>query len=217
MSTNIAPRSSGQSVKSDKALAKREYIKKAATELLVEFGYEETSLDAICQKASCSKSAIYQYFGNKQGLLAALTEDVAIELSHALHAFHLQELDIEDALLMYAKLAMAKILNDRHVAVVRATISSLGQFPELGPTYYRVGAQTAQAALIQYFSVKITAKELDISDPTWAAHEFQGLLFWERLVAQVVGAQTSPTQEEIENHSAKVVNTFLSRYQIIKS
>tara|TARA_R100001163_G_C5051772_1_gene188538 strand:+ start:356 stop:970 length:615 start_codon:yes stop_codon:yes gene_type:complete len=204
-------------VKSNKALAKREFIKQAATELLVEFGYEETSLDAICQKASCSKSAIYQYFGNKQGLLAALTEDVAIELSQALHAFHLQELNIEDALLMYAKLAMAKILNDRHIAVVRATISSLGKFPELGPTYYRVGAQTAQAALIQYFSAKISARELDISDPGWAAHEFQGLLFWERLVAQVVGAQSSPTQEEVENHSVKVVDTFLSRYQIVKS
>jgi TetR/AcrR family transcriptional regulator, mexJK operon transcriptional repressor len=217
MSTIIDRKLTGKSLKSNKALAKREFIKQAATELLVEFGYQETSLDAICQKASCSKSAIYQHFGNKQGLLAALTEDVAIELSQALHAFHLQEMDIKDALLMYAKLAMAKILNDRHVAVVRATISSLGQFPELGPTYYRVGAQTAQAALIQYFSAKVTAKELDISDSTWAAHEFQGLLFWEKLVAQVVGAQSSPSEEEIENHSSKVVNTFLNRYRIVKS
>jgi AcrR family transcriptional regulator len=200
--------------KASKSVAKREEIKLAATEIMIEFGYEDTSLEAICQRANCSKSAIYQYFGNKQGLLAALTEDVALELSQALHAFHLQELNVADALLMYAELALARILNDKHIAVVRATISSLGRHSELGPIYFKVGAKTAQTALTQYFKMKMDSKELGISDPDWAAHEFQGLLFWERLVAQVVGAQQSPSEEEIKEHSKKVVDTFLKRYQL---
>ena len=206
-----------KTAKSSKSLAKREAIKLAATEIMIELGYEDTSLETICQRASCSKSAIYQYFGNKQGLLAALTEDVALEISQALYAFHLQELDIAEALLMYAKLALAKILNDKHVAVVRATISSLGQYPELGPTYYQVGAKTAQVALTQYFSLQKTSNILDVDDPEWAAHEFQGLLFWERLVAQVVGAQQAPNDIEIEEHAKKVVDTFLKRYQVYEA
>lgn len=207
----------GKTAASRKSLAKREAIKLAATELMIELGNEDTSLEAICQRASCSKSAIYQYFGNKQGLLAALTEDVALEISQTLYAFHLQELDIAKALLMYAKLALAKILNDKHVAVVRATISSLGQYPELGPTYYQVGAKTAQAALTQYFASQKALNILDIDDPEWAAHEFQGLLFWERLVAQVVGAQQAPSDIEIEEHAKKVVDTFLKRYRVYEA
>jgi TetR/AcrR family transcriptional repressor of mexJK operon len=206
-----------KTVKSTKSLAKREAIKLATTELMIEVGYEDTNLEAICQRANCSKSAIYQYFGNKQGLLAALTEDVALEISQALHAFYLQELDIGEALLMYAKLALTKILNDKHVAVVRATISSLGQYPELGPTYYQVGAKTAQAALTQYFSAKKASSMLDVDDPEWAAHEFQGLLFWEKLVAQIVGAQQAPNIREIEEHAKKVVETFLKRYRVYEA
>lgn len=214
INTQSKPR---KTAKANKSLAKREAIKLAATVLMIELGYEDTSLEAICQRASCSKSAIYQYFGNKQGLLAALTEDVALEISQALHAFHLQELDIAEALLMYAKLALAKILNDKHVAVVRATISSLSQYPELGPTYYQVGAKTAQTALTQYFSAKKASSMLDVDDPEWAAHEFQGLLFWERLVAQVVGAQQAPNDSEIEEHAKKVVDTFLKRYRVYEA
>jgi TetR/AcrR family transcriptional repressor of mexJK operon len=206
-----------KTAKSHKSLAKREAIKQAASELMIEVGYEDTNLEAICQRASCSKSAIYQYFGNKQGLLAALTEDVALEISQALHAFHLRELDVAEALLMYSKLALSKILNDKHIAVVRATISSLGRYPELGPTYYQVGAKTAQAALAQYFSAKKASNILDVDDPEWAAHEFQGLLFWERLVAQVVGAQQAPSEREIEEHAKKVVDTFLKRYRVYEA
>ncbi len=217
MSTNKRILVDKNTAKINKSLAKREAIKLAATELMIELGYEDTKLETICQRASCSKSAIYQYFGNKQGLLAALTEDVALEISQALHAFHLQELDIAEALLMYARLALSKILNDKHVAVVRATISSLGRYPELGPTYYQVGAKTAQAALTQYFSAKKASKTLDVDDPEWAAHEFQGLLFWERLIAQVVGAQQSPNDSEIEEHAKKVVDTFLKRYRVYEA
>ncbi|PCJ41556.1 MAG: hypothetical protein COA71_08345 [SAR86 cluster bacterium] len=197
-----------------KFLNKRNAIKTAATDLMVEYGYENTSLEAICERASCSKSAIYEHFGNKQGLLAALTEDVALELSQALHAFYLQERSVEDTLLLYAELALTRILNDKHIAIVRATISSLPQDPQIGPTYYKVGAGTAQAALEQYFSAQIKLGTLILDDPQWAAHEFQGLLFWERLMAQIVGAMASPSETEVKTHARQVVDTFLRRYRV---
>lgn len=211
--TSQTPRLS-KSLKDAKSLEKRNAIKAAASDLMVELGYENTSLDAICERASCSKSAIYEHFGNKQGLLAALTEDVALELSQSLHAFYLQELSVEESLLLYAELALTRILNDKHIAIVRATISSLPQDPEIGPTYYRVGARTAQAALEQYFTTQISQGTLQLDDPQWAAHEFQGLLFWERLVAQIVGAMSAPSEAEVKAHARQVVDTFLRRYRV---
>lgn len=214
INNNSASAQSRKNLKDARFLEKRNQIKAAATDLMVELGYENMSLDAICERASCSKSAIYEHFGNKQGLLAALTEDVALELSQSLHAFYLQELSVEDTLLLYAELALTRILNDKHIAVVRATISSLPHDPGIGPTYYRVGARTAQAALEQYFSAQVIAGTLVLGDPQWAAHEFQGLLFWERLVAQIVGAMQAPTEAEIKTHTRQVVDTFLRRYRV---
>jgi hypothetical protein len=54
--------------------------------------------------------------------------------------------------------------------------------------------------------------ELDISDPEWAAHEFQGILFFERMMAQVVGAKTRPSEEEIEYQAQMTVDTFMRSY-----
>ena len=137
--------------RSEKAESKRVQILEAATELIIERGYDGTSLRDICERASCSRSAIYDFFNNKEGLLAALTEDIAVGLSQSLHAFHMQHLGVREALLRYSRMAMELILDDRHIAIVRATISSVWKHPDLGPTYYQVGGQTAQLALSQYF------------------------------------------------------------------
>ena len=53
-----------------------------------------------------------------------------------------------------------------------------------------------------------------MTDAQWAAHEFQGLLFWERLVAQIVGAMKAPTEAEVKSHARQVVDTFLRRYRL---
>jgi AcrR family transcriptional regulator len=198
--------------KKEKATAKRKVILKVAADLITQRGYDNTGLKEICEKASCSKSAIYEYFNNKEGLLAALTEDIAVDLSQTLHSFHIQHLSVEETLLRYSKLALKLILDERHIAIVRATISAYWNHPELGPTYYQVGARTAQTALAQYFELHNKSGELEISDPDWAAHEFQGILFWERMMAQVVGAKRSPTEEEIEYQAHMTVDTFMRSY-----
>ena len=66
--------------KENRREAKRAVILAAAGSLIIERGYEGTNLDAICERAGCSKTSIYHYFGNKEGLLSALTEDVSLDL-----------------------------------------------------------------------------------------------------------------------------------------
>lgn len=195
-----------------KSRQKREQIKLAAMDLILDLGYEAASLELICKRAGCSKTAIYEHFTNKEGLLAALTEDAALELSEALHAFHLQGLSVEETLLHYAELVLRRILEERHVAIVRSTIAALHKYPELGPTYYRVGGRTGKAGLTRYFAIQAAEGHLEISDPEWAADEFQGILFWERLLAQIVGARQAPDENEIKEHARRVVGSFLRRY-----
>jgi len=197
-----------------RAAARRAGILAAAAELITEHGFEGTTLDAVCERAACSKTAIYELFGGKTGLLAALSEDIAVELSQALHAFHMQELSPRETLLRYSRLALAKILAGKHIAVVRATIAAASSDPAIGPAYYRVGALTAQAALAQYFREQTRAGALEVADPEWAAHELQGLLFWERMLAQIVGAAAPPGAEEIARHSEQAVEAFMQRYGV---
>jgi len=192
---------------------KRATILAAAADLIVERGYDGTNLDAICERAACSKSAIYSCFGNKEGLLAALTEDIALDLSQALHALHLQQVSVEEALQRYARLALRSILDEKHIAIVRATISTAWKYPELGPVYYEVGALTAQSALAQYFEGQSRDGVLNVPDPHRAAKEFQGVLLWDRMLAQIVGAKNRPGDVEIDADADAAVAGFLDRYR----
>lgn len=194
--------------------AKRTAILSAAADLIVERGYDGTNLDEICERATCSKTSIYHYFGNKEGVLSALTEEIAVDLSQALHAFHLQHVTVEEALRRYARLALRLILDEKHIAIVRAAISAAWKYPQIGRAYYEVGALTAQSALTQYFEAQTHAGALAISDWAGAAKEFQGSLLWDRMLAQIVGAHGRPVDAEIEAAADAAVEAFLKRYSL---
>ncbi len=104
---------------------RREKILKAAAELIVKQGYRGTSLDAVVERAGCSKSAIYEYFGSKEGMLSALTEDVVHALSLTLFKYGHTGLDLEAALADYARKAIELVLDERHVAVIRVIVSEV--------------------------------------------------------------------------------------------
>ncbi len=203
-----------QSTKAPGGRDKRPAILAAAADLIIERGYDGTNLDAICERAACSKSSIYTCFGNKEGLLAALTEDIALDLSQALHAFHLQHVSVEEALQRYARLALRLILDEKHIAIVRATISAVWKHPELGPVYYELGALPAQSALAQYFEGQSRDGVLNVPDPHRAAKEFQGVLLWDRMLAQIVGAKNKPDDAEIDADADLAVAAFLGRYAV---
>jgi AcrR family transcriptional regulator len=107
---------------SERSQAKRAAILAAAAELITEHGYDGTSLDAVVERAACSKSAVYELFGNKEGVLSALTEDIALELTRALEAF-----DREGAACTSRRIAIADITDvDPHTRDVRAALGALG-------------------------------------------------------------------------------------------
>ena len=52
-------------------------------------GYHATSLDRVSENAGCTKGALYDHFGSKEGLfLALLDEQFAIRIDQAQHADH---------------------------------------------------------------------------------------------------------------------------------
>ena len=192
--------------------AKRAAVLAAAAELIRERGYDGTSLDAIVERAACSKSAVYELFGSKEGLLSALTEDIALELSRALHAFHLAHLDVRETLTRYGELALELILSERHTAIVRATIAAAWKHPAIGVRYFEVGAMAARSALARYFEERTRAGDLVVADAERAAREFQALLFFERIVAQIAGFASAPDRAEITALVAATVSSFLKLY-----
>lgn len=68
--------------------AAQEAVLAAALEVFAEKGYQQASLEEIANRAGLTTRPVYHYFGNKQGLFAAVTEqlehELALEISSAL-------------------------------------------------------------------------------------------------------------------------------------
>lgn len=191
----------------------REQILAAAESLIIEHGYSGTSLDAVVERAGCSKTAVYEYFGGKEGLLSALSVELVSTLSRELDSLSHSAEDVDSALEAYAKKAMALILTERHMSTVRSVISEVWRSPTLGHSYYRLGPLLAQERLADYLSRQATAGQLNIPDPDKAATHFYGLMLWDKWNAMVVGAMQPLSRREIEREAKSVVSTFMRIYR----
>lgn len=72
----------------------------AATQVLVEHGYEKTTTARVAERAGVSVGSLYQYFPNKEALVAALIERHASELVRVAEAAfaRLEDASLEDGL-----------------------------------------------------------------------------------------------------------------------
>src|SRR5262249_18492928 len=71
------------------AADRRKRILAAARDVFLERGYANASIDAVVERSGGSKATVYQLFGNKEGLLAALVAEGAEELAHLVEALPL--------------------------------------------------------------------------------------------------------------------------------
>jgi AcrR family transcriptional regulator len=74
----------------------RRNIVGAARALFAEKGYSGTTVDEIVAKAKTTKPMLYYYFGNKEGLFAAVLEEVYAgmrEIENSLRVIHLPAVD----------------------------------------------------------------------------------------------------------------------------
>ena len=192
---------------------RRKDILHAAEELICRQGYKETSLDAIVEKAGCSKTMIYSYFRDKQGLLTALSEEIMRELSAALSESVRHHLDVEDVLLALARQALELVLSARHIAVLQVIVSEFRGAPDVGQAYFDLGPKATQRELSIYLENAVRQGSLRVPDTDYAARQFFALVLWDHLHARMVGVREELTAEQIDTEARMAVATFLQLYR----
>ncbi|GAA4835122.1 hypothetical protein GCM10023201_24430 [Actinomycetospora corticicola] len=129
----------------------RAAIVRAATEQFLAEGFQATGTDRIAAAAAVSKQTVYNQFGDKRSLFAAvvlgvtaMAEAFGADLTTALRAVERQD-EVEPALRGLLRRWAATVLSPRVLAVRRLVIAEAGRFPELAAEYHR----RAPAASVQ--------------------------------------------------------------------
>jgi AcrR family transcriptional regulator len=186
-------------------------VLKAAEELILESGYAGISLDTVVERAGCSKSTVYEFFGSKEGLIIALLENLIGEFQQQIENAADTGKPISDGLRDYARLTLKRVLSERHIALIRAILNESSGSPEIAKTYYEMGPRAALQQVSDYLDNRMPESGLDIVDTREAADTFYSMIF-SRVYARLFGAEMPLSDSEIDSEASRIVDLFMKMY-----
>ncbi len=190
--------------------SKREAILDAAHKVFLEVGFGATSMDAIAVAAKVSKQTVYNHFGSKEELFAAMIRNVCDRMLTVFEEAA-KSGKPEDTLRAIARQIVKKVLEPDRLALYRLLIAESQRFPELGHIFYESGPQVTRKYLADYFTEQNARGTMHVANPAITADQFFGLLSGCYPKAQLsIGPVPSP--EYIEAYVENAVSMFMSAY-----
>jgi len=188
---------------------KSEAILDAASEVLSERGLG-ASVEEIARRAGVSKQTVYNHFGGREEIVRALAERRSSAVSAPLARPGAAE-DPETALYGYARVLLEAITSARHAQVMRLTILSAAEHPDLAEIIFSAGTRTSRRRLAEFLAEEDRAGRLRVDDPALAAEFFAGMALGS-LQLQALLQLGSVDEAEIERRARASAAAFMRAY-----
>jgi AcrR family transcriptional regulator len=197
-------------VKSDRPSGRREVLLAAAAEIFFEQGYAATSIDAIIERAGGSKRNIYNEFGNKEGLFAALVGTFAEKALSSLAVEEIEGRDLRETLLRFGHQLMTIYMSPALIGVYRTVVAEANRYPDLGRTFYDCGPARATKRLAEVLEGAKARGEVRADDCVRVADHFVGLIRDNLHLQVVLGLRPPPDEKETQEVVLSAVDVFLT-------
>ncbi|GII04751.1 TetR/AcrR family transcriptional regulator [Planobispora takensis] len=177
----------------------------AALAELVEHGVEGMTMQAVAARAGSSKESLYSWFGNRQGLLAALIERQSEQVNAAVTAALERPAEPRAMLAAIAENLLGLLVGEASVALNRAAMASA----ELSELLLRHGRH-ATGPLVEAYLGRLAADgALRIDDPAEAFGLLYGLAVRDLQIRVLLGERT-PSADEIRTGARLAADRFLA-------
>jgi AcrR family transcriptional regulator len=150
-------------------------------------GYAATTMDRVTAAAGVSKTTVYSYFQDKEGLFTALIGRLAQEKYQAI--FNPQDPQFLEG---EPKIVLRQLANNildniggspELLSFVRLIVAESGRFPSLAQVFVRNVHKKGLDVIGQYFTAH---PELQLGDPEVAARVFMGTLVHFRIIQDML-------------------------------
>jgi len=175
--------------------AKRDAILEAARKVFMEVGFGTASMDTIANEAKVSKQTVYNHFGSKEELFAAM---IRYWVDQKLTVFHdAAKGKPEDTLRAIAHQFLDHGSAEQRVSMYRILMGESARFPELGDIFYKAGPAVVRKFLADYLAEQHKRGLLHVDDPQLASEQFFGMLNGCQFKAQL-GIEKLPNKQAID-------------------
>lgn len=189
--------------------ARRQAIIEAATELFLEHGFGRTTLDMIIERAGGSRRTIYDLFGGKEGLFAAVMGGRCQSLVERLEELDVERRPLPAALWEIASAFLDMLLSPTSLALYRVLVAETVTFPELGVAFFNAGPEATCQRLQNYLQQQVDSGRLEIADTRLAAVSFLGMVKSDLQLQALFDPESMPGREEIDRRLHACVDGFL--------
>lgn len=181
----------------------------AATRVFLRRGYRRASMDAIAREAGVSKQTIYNNFGNKESLFAAIARERCDRLIAALDIPDADTRAVEDVLVSMGRQFLELMLDPASLDLYRTLIAEANRFPELGRLSYDTGPRRAEEALAGFLAAQSSRGRIAVANPRRAAEQFFGMLKGNVQLRALLGVEVEKARGDIDQLAADAVALFL--------
>ncbi|HKV98086.1 MAG TPA: TetR/AcrR family transcriptional regulator [Gammaproteobacteria bacterium] len=186
---------------------KRETILEAARKLFLEVGFGAASMDAIADAAKVSKQTVYNHFGSKEELFAAMVRETCDTMTLAF-AEAAKDGNPEKTLRSIARRFMDMVFDEDKLALHRILMAEVSRFPELGRSFYQSGPAVIRQFLADYFREQNRRGTLKVDNPQVTAEQFISMVTSCRLRSEL-GVEPIPNAETREQYISNAVSLIM--------
>ena len=189
---------------SDAPERRRSAILKAARLCFLDRGFVRTSITDIIAISGGSRATVYDEFGSKEGLFAALIASILEQMRLP----DIPDGPVEVVLREVGTSYMEQLMDPEALALYRVVLGESSHIRQLGPAIFAAGPQAAAAALATRFAAWARDGLLVLDDAERAAALFLGMVEGDLHRAAILWSR-SPTAEEIAANVDAAVELFL--------
>lgn len=177
-----------------------------AIKVFLEHGYEGASLEKIILDAGGSRSTIYSLYGSKKGLFLACLKSLVEEVYFAYAEHYDESRPWEDELIVFGKVFLTSILDDRAVNTSRLIFSQAAKDPDIGNWYYREGAELSYLCFAKVLENKLP---LSLEELKPLAQHYIEMLKSDLYMKRLCGVSVSLNDQIVQDEVRLCANIFI--------
>jgi TetR/AcrR family transcriptional repressor of mexJK operon len=188
-------------------------ILKAAAEIFLKKGYEETSTSDIARRAKVSKRELYSNFQDKRDILAAVITELQEGIQSQANISWSSTQDLRKVLTEAGAQILEFIYSERFGKLFRIVAAESFRDPVSAQKFYRLGPGAGREDTAAFIRRQMNAGGLRKADPLRAADDFLDLIVSSRHLTAVVLGQEDDAPP-LRAHVKHAVDVFLRYYGI---
>jgi len=191
---------------------RRERIVQSTLDILCESGQASINLEDVVARAQTSKSAIYEIFGNKEGLLIAVADTVMFSSKGLFEQASSKEMTVTQFLMKYIEIYLHVAYSKEYIPVMRTINTKISESKVIGEYYLNTGTTSMISRLEAYLEEMVRREVLSIQNCKLAARQFLGSLMWFEKSSILCNSSLSLSKDELLEEHKIAVDAFVRAY-----